>query len=839
MRNLKRVLSLALACVMVIGMMVMTTGAADIVDIDEVKNTEAVTVMNALEVLEGDENGNFNPTAILTREQAAKIICYMLMGAEKAEKLVGTSNYTDVAADRWSAPYIAYCSSLDIISGYAGQFDPTGELTGVAFAKMLLVALGYDAAVEGYVNNDNWATNIGKDAVEAGLDIRNVDLSAALSRDNAAQMALQALEADMVEYEDKGTSVTIGGVEIVTGASKAEAIKADPDDSYKGDAKDDTLQFCEKYFEDLEKDTGKDWDAFGRPLSHSWTLDNEPVITVGKKAAAVYTESVAPATIAKDLSGYTFDGYKVNNTYEVKADTAAISGLKIKTGDTVVEGLKSALANGTLVEFYANKDKEIEEIVTVTYSTGYITDVKTDKDGNVNYTVSATKVGGTTYTDYADEELTDTVKLYGSVRKMSVVTYVEDDNKVMHIYPTTSFEGTQSANKADPKGNLTLTIDGETYKVSASADATDFTVNDKGIAHTYYVDQYGFIVSKADIDDVASTDYAYIVKVDEKESMSFGDYTTTVKVKAMLADGTVSVYTVALESDKDGNCFLNDTETTKVYDITKKGTAGALKANALEGGVYGYTFDEDGQIVLEELNAASGTMQKTKVYTEALTDADITGTKTGSYTLLDDETIYVVYNAKTEKATVYTADEISNAYKEVDNGDSVITATSKTYGTATVVFAETATEADATNVAVVFVDDAYTLRYDTKTKKDVYVYTGVTTDGEEIEQVAASELTETGLFKLMSDNKIKNENRIDPATPSDAYVYNTAITVEADMLNVDGTFYTYDNADVVDLTREKTGIDEEGFCAYIVLKKVGEKVTSDIEALFIVDAPKG
>ena len=44
MRNLKRVLSLALACVMVIGMMVMTTGAADLKDYDEITNVEAVDI---------------------------------------------------------------------------------------------------------------------------------------------------------------------------------------------------------------------------------------------------------------------------------------------------------------------------------------------------------------------------------------------------------------------------------------------------------------------------------------------------------------------------------------------------------------------------------------------------------------------------------------------------------------------------------------------------------------------------------------------------------------------------------------------------------------------------
>ena len=108
MRNLKRVLSLALAAFMLMGMMIVGAGAAskDFTDADEITNVEAVDVMVALGVLEGGDAGDFQPNSILTREQAAKIICYMLLGKESAEKL--TTNYpifSDVPANRWSAPF--------------------------------------------------------------------------------------------------------------------------------------------------------------------------------------------------------------------------------------------------------------------------------------------------------------------------------------------------------------------------------------------------------------------------------------------------------------------------------------------------------------------------------------------------------------------------------------------------------------------------------------------------------------------------------------------------------------------------------------------------------------
>ena len=65
--------------------------------------------------------------------------------------------YKDVPTNHTFAGYIAYCQKEGIISGYAdGTFKPAATLTGYAFMKMLLGALGYDAAIEGYTGA-NWS----------------------------------------------------------------------------------------------------------------------------------------------------------------------------------------------------------------------------------------------------------------------------------------------------------------------------------------------------------------------------------------------------------------------------------------------------------------------------------------------------------------------------------------------------------------------------------------------------------------------------------------------------------------------------------------------------------
>ena len=61
MRNLKRALSLAVASVMLLGMMVVGSGAASYADVDAQDNLEAIEVLRAVGVMTGDDNGNFNP----------------------------------------------------------------------------------------------------------------------------------------------------------------------------------------------------------------------------------------------------------------------------------------------------------------------------------------------------------------------------------------------------------------------------------------------------------------------------------------------------------------------------------------------------------------------------------------------------------------------------------------------------------------------------------------------------------------------------------------------------------------------------------------------------------
>ena len=156
MRTLKKTLSLVLVVAMVLGLCVVGASAKDKVEsfTDDYQKVgaayqEAVGVLVGVGIIDGMTETALEPQGNYTREQAAKIIAYMLLGKSKADSLKCTvAPFDDVAASRWSAGYIAFCVEQGIIDGMtATTYEPTGTLTGFQWAKSDRLPVGEDAAL--------------------------------------------------------------------------------------------------------------------------------------------------------------------------------------------------------------------------------------------------------------------------------------------------------------------------------------------------------------------------------------------------------------------------------------------------------------------------------------------------------------------------------------------------------------------------------------------------------------------------------------------------------------------------------------------------------------------
>ena len=205
MRTLKKVLALSLVFAMAFTLM---AGAA-YKDEDSIDSSlrDDITLLEALGVFQGDENGNFNPTANVTRAEAAKMI-YVLKNNgvdDKAVAFQGVSTYSDVPVGHWAEGYVNYCTNLGIMSGWTenGQkvFNPSGNVTGVELTKMLLCLVGYKADVQGYTNNNAWQTNVLMDGANANITTNYTpSVYAAAPRQWTARLLVNAINAPFVTY---------------------------------------------------------------------------------------------------------------------------------------------------------------------------------------------------------------------------------------------------------------------------------------------------------------------------------------------------------------------------------------------------------------------------------------------------------------------------------------------------------------------------------------------------------------------------------------------------------------------------------------------------------------
>ena len=317
---MKKFLSMVLALVMAMSLVTVSAGAKDFTDSEKLSGNvyeEAVNVMSEMGIIDGYADGSFQPQGTLTRGAAAKIIACMMLGKTTAESL-GTqaAPFKDVPVGSTFAGYIAYCSEAGIIDGYSdGTFRPGNTLTGFAFLKMLLTALGYDSTVEGFANNANWTVNVAGRAIEAGLTKGNEGFvgTKAATREEACLYAVNTLKATLVEYETKGTEITINGAVIAQGASKPTYVTSNIagaatsiNDDWDNTTHDYTVEFAEKYQPDLALIS--ETDAFGRP-SHTWIWEK---VEIGSyidrdKLVAEYTTKVTGRDLYDLLGSYAID----------------------------------------------------------------------------------------------------------------------------------------------------------------------------------------------------------------------------------------------------------------------------------------------------------------------------------------------------------------------------------------------------------------------------------------------------------------------------------------------------------------------------------------------------
>ena len=133
----QRLLAGLLAVVLVLGLAPAALAAAP-------AEEEAAQVLAALDIMVGDESGNLNLGATVTRAEFTKLAVAASTSRDAVGDTVSVKPYPDVPQSHWAAPYIKAAVDLGLVQGdLHGNFNPGRSITLAEGVTIVLRLLGY------------------------------------------------------------------------------------------------------------------------------------------------------------------------------------------------------------------------------------------------------------------------------------------------------------------------------------------------------------------------------------------------------------------------------------------------------------------------------------------------------------------------------------------------------------------------------------------------------------------------------------------------------------------------------------------------------------------------
>lgn len=711
MKTLNKTLSLVLVLVMVLGLFGVAS-AADFKDKAEIENVEAVNTMAALNIINGKNGNVFDPTGTVTRAEMSKMICVALNGGK--EPVLGTTanpTYSDIQG-HWAAGYIEYCSTLGIVAGMGdGTFAPDATVTGSQAAKMMLVAMNYKADVFGFTG-PAWETRVNVEANKAGLydDLGGMNASEGLSRDNAAQLIYNGINAGMMQLSwqqnangeitqtyQLNTDKTIATEKfgLKTGYSYIASVKYDSaDKKYRTDIEvpQGNVTTTKNFNTDFSGDV--DYSAYvGMNVKILYKTTTTGIHVYGVypyKSNVVLSGVVGQLSDSDIASALLGDELKFNNTtykFETAIGATPVYNFNVKAArGTMADFLKDITVNNeTILAAYNFKaidldnNGEIDSVVVYPFSVYKVTYVGAEKATIIQINGEETAL---TEIDLKEDST------YDGIAKGDFVKYTAAGNnsgntKVFEkIMPMT---GTVTKTTTAALGTTTLTKAQMNGIYFVDLTTTTLTIG-QPYENIIQVNTFAFYADKAATSTIGA-DYAVTTTAVKNDAYGKPN------VKLLFSDGTIKEVATTNAADD----FAADV----LVEFTVNAATGKYTlANATKD-PGAYTDTEAGAFVGDATYGA-------KIGGKAIDDNAIVFVKTygGDYKVVTGAQAKTYVGSVTKQAAFYTTNQstglntISLAFITLDDAD--VTSGDTNYGYITADIAETKNEKNVTVYEVTF-----------------------------------------------------------------------------------------------------------------------------------------
>jgi hypothetical protein len=755
MRNLKKVLALALALVMTLSVMSFASAAhagtsytddASITDYDE-----AIQVLTQLGIFKGGDGNEFDANATITREQAAAILYRVYTGDvndESVELTAGTymaAKFTDVVEGAWYTGYVGYCYNKGLMKGYDnGKFGIGDNLTGFQMLVMVLRAIGYDQ--EGEFTGADWELQAASKGYKDGITttLRGVALSSEISRGAVAELMFRAVVKTQTVSYNKTTGYTKNNATIAGNIFNLAGTQAVANAIKSGVAVNDA-----NVVNLITRSTTAAYDKYGAPY-YSWYLPDDsngnavtvdyylnPVASYNKAAVAdeeIYAAVGAKKTVSAGTIHYEVDG-KVTTATVNLTETKAASGCGTYGGKGVLTDVY-VLESGTIA--IAEKNTYVG-IVDTAYKAAATKGALDTPLALTSASIKFTTASGAAKIDYpavttptaTAAEIAKANPAYATldgIAKDSVVLYniySVDDTNSYYIVDYTTIKTATSADVTVTNTYNTTTaatsyflVGTNKYEYSAQYGKTtddkstvsgngsvDAILNRTDLVDNYetrqdiYFDDYGFVIYTTPHEAAAVTEGYLIAR-----SGTYGQYVADNQYVAgfnvIMADGTQKTIQGAIVS------YSSWTSGANAY-YGNMGDANNGSAS-VEVGLYAYSIDSNGyyQLVRADdtnttsfVTGLSDKIDNTNVASIDAGKADALDAVDSGF-VVDDNTVFVIanYNAN----GIITGYNIKTGYKNIPDLDASGADLSVTAGNRLLIEAAVCAGPDADNVSNTF-----------------------------------------------------------------------------------------------------------------------------------------